>query len=192
VTINDLLDRWTGNDGADGNARDKCEPSREWSELRAKTVRMYTSCIKYYIRPKFGPRKAAEIKRSEIAAWHQWICEDGFQGSGKRPPGAAPGQVFQPHRRIPSMANRAKATLSRLYNLAIEEWELLTHNPCKKVKKYDEEERERYLVPDEKERLITAATDLKRDPYATWHTRQHCIIILTPGRGLRHAQGSAS
>ena len=58
--------------------------------------------------------------------------------------------------RKPASVNRELATLSRVFSLAIDNG-IIESNPCKKVKKLREDnQRRRYLTPEEEERLMLA------------------------------------
>jgi integrase len=49
----------------------------------------------------------------------------------------------------PTTANRTLALVSSLYNFGIQERSYAVKNPAEKIKKYSENERERFLYPDE-------------------------------------------
>jgi integrase len=79
-----------------------------------------------FINPKLGTRKACDIERKDIAEFHHNL------------------------RDIPYQANRTLGVLSKMCNLA-EVWGLRPDhsNPCRHVKKYPEQKRERFLSPEE-------------------------------------------
>jgi hypothetical protein len=159
LTVHDLLDRWKGNDGSDGNRRKRCPPSRDWQDLRDSTKKNYERFVKA-IRRKFGSRKAAELEQTEIEEWISWICAHGF------------GKDARPGWRYYSTANQALNRLWHIYTMAVKA-KLLSDNPCIDIKHYPEPERIRYLDPNpegEKERLLEAAQTMIGDPRSTWHT----------------------
>ena len=89
-----------------------------------------------HVVPALGSRKVREVTHAEIVRVHQRI--------GTRAPGAA---------------NRVLALLSKMFNLA-EKWGLRESgtNPCRRVVKYRERKIERYVAPDEYERLEAVLT----------------------------------
>ncbi|MEM1345483.1 MAG: tyrosine-type recombinase/integrase [Pseudomonadota bacterium] len=91
--------------------------------------------IRNYLSPAFGTRKAEALTRAEIARWHAGLA------------------------RTPYRANRALALLSKAMNLA-EVWGLRPDgsNPCRQIRKFREEKRERFLSPEETARLGEALT----------------------------------
>ena len=99
----------------------------EHVDVRCKesTQRMYRSVVERFIVPAYGGVAVEEVERKHINALHLDL------------------------RHIPYQANRALEIGSKLFNLA-EEWKLRTGgNPCKYVRKYREEKRERFLTEAE-------------------------------------------
>jgi integrase len=95
--------------------------------------------VKYidrYIRPIFGNRKASSIKRGEIELWHK-----NFRGT--------------------FLANRVLALICSIYNKGIE-WELLTDNPARKIRKYPEPQRELFIP---REDLALFFSELNKSPH---------------------------
>ena len=99
----------------------------EHVDVRCKesTQRMYRSVVERFIVPSYGGVAVEDVERKHINALHLDL------------------------RHIPYQANRALEIGSKLFNLA-EEWKLRTGgNPCKYVRKYREEKRERFLTEAE-------------------------------------------
>lgn len=96
--------------------------------LREATRRDYKAVIETYVLPSLKNRKAVDIEFSEVNRIVRGI--------------AAPNQ-----------GNRAKAALSKLFNLARSEWKVIEHNPAEKVKLNPVVPRERYLSNDEVSRF---------------------------------------
>ncbi|MCY4430680.1 MAG: tyrosine-type recombinase/integrase [Rhodospirillales bacterium] len=94
------------------------------------TAYEYRRLLDHHIRPKLGDRHVADVQRSDIAALHH----------------AA--------RKAPYQANRLLSVLSKMFNLA-ELWGLRADgsNPCRHVRRYKEEPRERFLSSEEFQRL---------------------------------------
>lgn len=97
---------------------------------KPSTAAEYRRSVDLFIKPAIGAYKVADVKRPDIARLHHDL------------------------RHIPYQANRTLGVLSKLFNLA-EVWGLRPDgsNPCRHVKKYREEKRERFLSPAELGRL---------------------------------------
>lgn len=64
----------------------------------------------------------------------------------------------------PATVNRERSMISKAFNLAWKQWEWVKENPCHKVPKLQENNTvERYLSPEEEDRLISAAEELYVD-----------------------------
>jgi integrase len=100
----------------------------------------YRRAVELFIKPEIGSHKVQDVTRADIARLHY------------------------KHRDTPYQANRTLGVLSKLFNLA-EVWNLRPDgsNPCRHVRKYREEKRERFLSPDELNRLSMALNDAERD-----------------------------
>lgn len=115
---------------------------REHAGVR-KTPRSYKEderMLRTKLIPKFGARKLIEITRVDVASFHQAMSDR------------------------PYYANRHLALLSKMMNLA-EEWGLKPDgtNPCRHVRKYKEEKRERFLSTHEIARLWSVLDSDERD-----------------------------
>ena len=111
----------------------------EHVDVRCKesTRRMYRSVVERFIVPAYGGVAVEEVERKHINALHLDL------------------------RHIPYQANRALEIGSKLFNLA-EEWKLRTGgNPCKYVRKYREEKRERFLTEAEFRHLGAVLTEME-------------------------------
>ena len=114
---------------------------REHVAVRCKpsTQAEYQRSLELFVNKKLGNRKVASIARPDIAELHSSLSH------------------------IPYQANRALGVLSKMFNLA-EVWGLRPDgsNPCRHVKKYKEQKRERYLNVDELKGLARALDTAKR------------------------------
>lgn len=112
----------------------------DWlSRPAAKSLRSYSEYerkIKRDINPKLGRKKAADITRRDIEDLHHEMSDRPYQ------------------------ANRILALLSVLFNHAVRD-EVRADNPVKGVRRYHEEKRERYLSPEELQRLISVLNESK-------------------------------
>lgn len=98
---------------------------------RPSSIADDAAMIRNYIVPAFGAKRVPDVKRSDISGLHRSI-----------------------ERR--HQANRVVALLSKMFNLAVTEWELRSDNPAKGIKRNHEEARDRYLDDTELARLVTA------------------------------------
>ena len=115
------------------SVKDLCDRFlEEYAEIHCKpsTVREYGRVLRRIIVPALGRRKAVDVRRRDIAALHYRLRDTPYQ------------------------ANRTLALLSKLFNQA-EVWELRPDgsNPCRHVRRYREESRERFLNAEEFQRL---------------------------------------
>jgi len=124
---------------------------------KASTEKEYRRNVDLFIKPAIGKFKIQDISRPDISKFHQSLKDTPYQ------------------------ANRALGVLSKLFNLA-EEWGLRPDgsNPCRHVKKFKEEKRERYLSNSELTRLGQALTKGEQEgiesPYVVAALR---LLILT-------------
>ena len=96
----------------------------------------YEVVIRRCIRPKLGPRKINDVRKADIVSFHHDL------------------------RDRPYMANRAVSILSKMFNLA-EDWGLRIDgtNPARRIQKFKEEEKKRYLSDDEQAALGCVLAD---------------------------------
>lgn len=80
-------------------------------------------------------------------------------------------------RKTPYMANRVRALLSKMFNIAIQ-WKWLNDNPVNGVQKYQEQKRNRWLSDEEMERLWESLEEYsnQRVAKAIW------LLVLTGSR----------
>ena len=92
--------------------------------------------IRTFVGPEFGKRKVVEVTRSDIDRFHKSLAE------------------------TPYRANRVLAMLSKAFNLAeVWEWRPDGSNPCRHIKKFREDRRERFLSAEEFARLGAALSE---------------------------------
>ena len=120
-------------DRAATSVADLCERFlEEYVEIHCKpsTVREYSRLLRRIVVPAIGRRKVADIRRRDVAALHFNMRVTRYQ------------------------ANRTLALLSKMFNMA-EIWELRADgsNPCRHIRRYREENRERFLSAEEFQRL---------------------------------------
>jgi len=121
----------------------------EYAEHHCKpsTRKGYISLIDNWIKPRLGAFRIEDVRRKDIVEFHHNM------------------------RDRPYMANRAVSILSKMFNLA-EDWGLRSDsaNPARRIKKFREEEKKRYLSDDEQIRLGNALAEAletgQETPYA--------------------------
>lgn len=122
------------------------------------TARDYHSIIRRFIRPKLGPLQIAEVTRADVVAFHQGLRDTPYQ------------------------ANRAASMLSKLFNLA-EDWGLRQAgtNPARRIKKFREEEKKRFLSDDEQNRLGEVLAEVIEDGSETIYTVSAILLLIYTG-----------
>lgn len=110
------------------------------SHCKKRTIKGYEHYLNQHILPSLGNMKISEVTRADIAYIHHTMNH------------------------IQYKANRCLAVLSVMFNLA-EIWGLRADgtNPCKHIKKYTEQKRERFLSKEEAKRLGQVLQKMKDD-----------------------------
>jgi len=124
---------------------------------KARSVAEDRRILTKYVLPALGSRVLTEIGAADISRLHAAMHE------------------------APIMANRVLAVLGTLFGLA-EEWGLRPDgtNPCRRVKRYPERRRERFLSEAELARLGTAIAELEREgPRGTVGANALRLLCLT-------------
>ena len=108
--------------------------------IKPSTGAEYRRALKKAILPFLGRRPVAEVSREEIARFRH------------------------KYRDVPYFANRCLAILSKMFNLA-ELWGLRPDgsNPCRHIKKYREESRERFLSAAELRRVGQVLSEMEAE-----------------------------
>ena len=124
------------------------------SHCKPNTRAEYGRCIKVSIDPVIGRRKVSEVVRGDIAKLHHAMRDRPYQ------------------------ANRTLAVLSKMFSMAeVWGWRADGSNPCRHVKRYKEFARERFLTPEETDRLGTVLREAEHDmPAAVTAFR---LLLLT-------------
>ena len=130
-----------GIDPRDADARREAEPSmadlgrrflEEYVPVHCKpsTREEYRRSVSLFVDPVIGELRVPEVQRKDIAALHHGLRDKPYQ------------------------ANRTLEVLSKMFSLAeVWGWRPDGTNPCRHVKRYKEHKRERFLSPEETERL---------------------------------------
>ena len=107
---------------------------------KPKTVRLYRTAIDRHIVPALGTMAVKDVRSKDVIALHQHL------------------------RNTPSMANHVVSMLSKMFKLA-ETWDLVPQgrNPCKAVRHYREQSRERFLAPEEYRGVGAALREAEAD-----------------------------
>lgn len=140
---------------------------KEHAAIRCKpqTVYDYERCIDRHIRPKLGSLRVTAVTRTDIAEFQNKL------------------------RDTPYLANRALSILSKMFNLA-ELWGLRPDgsNPTRHVSKFKETPRERFLAPDEINRLWSILDKSIADGSETIHVSSAYKLLLLTGCRLSEIQ----
>jgi integrase len=125
---------------------------------KPSTAKGYRSSIDNYIVPALGNRKINDVTRADIVAFHHDL------------------------RDTPYTANRAVMMLSRMFNIA-EDWGLRSDgtNPARRIKKFREEEKKRYLSDDEQARLGQALGEALETGQATQYGVAAISLLMLTG-----------
>jgi len=133
--------------------------------LKPSTQRTYKISVKKEIEPKLGMYKVEALTRADVTKFMHGLRE------------------------TPIQANRTFAALSKMMNLC-EQWGLRPDgsNPCRHVKKYKENKRERYLSSEEMERLGNVLSECERDGIETPYVVTFFKLLLLTGARLGEIQ----
>jgi len=109
-------------------------------QCKPKTQTLYRYAIDLHIVPAFGTILVKDVRSKHVIELHDRM------------------------RDTPVMANKTVSILSKMFSLAAT-WDLVPHgrNPCKRVRHYREEPRERFLSPDEYRSLGAALREVEAD-----------------------------
>ena len=100
------------------------------AHCKPRTRRDYQRAVSVFIDPRIGSMKVAEVARADVVEFHHRM------------------------RKTPVQANRTLAALSKMFSVAeVWEWRPDGSNPCRNVQRYREHPRERFLSPEETDRL---------------------------------------
>jgi integrase len=128
---------------------------------KASTAREDKRILNRHILPLLGSRRVAEIDRGDAARLHAGM------------------------KATPILANRALALLSHMLNYAAEKGERAEgHNPCRKVKRYQEHARERFLSEAELATLGAAIKEAEKTGIP-WHPNPDKKSKHAPKEGNR-------
>ena len=135
------------------------------THCKESTRKEYKRAVELFIKPGIGARKITDISRTEIAKLHH------------------------NYRTKPYQANRTLGVLSVMFNQC-EIWGLRPDgsNPCRHVKKYREEKRERFLTEEEVKRLWQTLETCERDGSETVSACNAFRLLILTGCRLREIQ----
>ena len=110
------------------------------SHCKPSTAEEYRRSVELFINPRIGKLRVPDVQRNHIATLHHGLRETPYQ------------------------ANRTLGVLSKIFNLA-EVWNLRPDgsNPCRHVKRFREEKRERFLSDEEYRRLGDTLDEAERE-----------------------------
>ena len=124
--------------------------------LKPASARSYRDHLRRHVLPAIGKFRAADVARADVAKLHHDLRHSRYQ------------------------ANRSLALMSKMFNLA-EAWGLRPDgsNPCRHVKKYKEEKRERYLCGNELARLGETLRECEEDRESQSTVNLIRLLLLT-------------
>ena len=132
---------------------------------KPSTAEEYRRSVKLFIDPRIGNLRVPDVQRSHIAALHHDMRETPYQ------------------------ANRTLGVLSKIFNLA-ELWELRPDgsNPCRHVKRFKEEKRERFLSDEEYQRLGSTLREIEAEGLETTSAIAAIRLLMLTGCRLSEIQ----
>ncbi|MCY4397552.1 MAG: site-specific integrase [Rhodospirillaceae bacterium] len=135
------------------------------SHCKPSTAGEYRRSVTLFIDPRIGRFRVPDIQRKDIAALHHGMRETPYQ------------------------ANRTLGVLSKMFNMA-EVWGLRPDgsNPCRHVKRFREEKRERFLSDDEYRRLGETLKEVERDGSETPAAVAAIRLLMLTGCRLSEVQ----
>ena len=135
------------------------------THCKTSTAEEYRRSVKLFIDPRIGRYRVPDIQRSDIAALHHDMRDTPYQ------------------------ANRTLGVLSKMFNLA-ELWDLRLDgtNPCRHVKRFREEKRERFLSDIEYQRLGAALKAIEADGSETASAIAAVRLLMLTGCRLSEIQ----
>ena len=135
------------------------------AHCKPSTAEEYRRSVKLFIDPRIGSRRVPDIRRSDIAVLHHDLRDTPYQ------------------------ANRTLGILSKMFNLA-ELWDMRPDgsNPCRHVKRFKEEKRERFLSDAEYQRLGAALKEIGADGSETPSAIAAVRLLMLTGCRLSEIQ----
>ena len=119
--------------------------------LKPSNARRNERIWKRHILPRLGQRKVADVDREDIATIHSDLVS------------------------TPVMANRVRTILSKAFNLAeLWGWRPEGTNPCRRVRPFKEQTRERYLSEQEMGRLGAVLDEAEK----SWEVSRHALMAI--------------
>ena len=171
-----VSDARAGKDPAAGSRKDAKAPTMrdlgrrfldEYVPAHCKpsTAAEYRRSVELFVNLRIGRRRVPDVQRSDIAALHHDM------------------------RGTPYQANRTLGVLSKMFNLA-ELWGLRPDgsNPCRHVKRFREEKRERFLSDAEYRRLGETLKEIERDGSETPSAIAAIRLLMLTGCRLSEIQ----
>jgi len=132
------------------------------AKLNPRTGVEYETVIRLKVPPSLKRKFIHEISRRDISRLHQAMSD------------------------LPSRANKTVQVLSKFFNWCEENEYRDDHaNPCRHVKKYKEEARQRFLSQEEQQRLEQTLQRAEREEIATIYTIEAIRMLMFTGARLR-------
>ena len=125
------------------------------AHCKPNSARLYRLELERHVLPALGAKPIGAVKRQDVAEFHHRL------------------------RNTPYTANRAVNLLSRMFRQA-ERWELMPpgSSPCRSVRLYREQSRDRFLTPEEYRRLGLALGEAAASDGSLWPFAVAAIRLL--------------
>jgi integrase len=127
------------------------------AHLKPGTIAQYQRYVDEFIDPKLGKLRINDVKKADITELQHEMSDHEIQ------------------------ANRCMAILSKMFSLAADDWGLRDDgiNPCRGIKRFKENERQRYLSDAEWGRLGRVLDDAKAEEFCPWALTAVALWCLT-------------
>jgi len=122
------------------------------TKRKGRTAKEYRRILDRHVLPAIGKKGMGEVSRADVSKLHAKMCDTPFE------------------------ANRALKVVSAIWNWSDAP---LDQNPCRKVERFHEEPRDRFLSMEELGRLGDALATVTIDPYACAAIK---LLLLTGAR----------
>jgi len=153
----------------------------EAKRVAPRTLEENQRRLDLHLIPALGREKLTAITKADVVRLHQRLGER--RPLTRRPPAEGAEARAYPRKMTggPVNANKCLMLLKAMFNTA-ERWGLTPEgsNPCRHVQPFKEKPRERYLTPDEFQRLAEALAGAEREKQASpWAIAAIRLLILT-------------
>jgi integrase len=156
------------------------------ARVKPRTLEENQRRLDLHLLPALGSKKLSAITRNDVARLHQRFAEKKtVERKGKlRGEDSKDGKSYERTTGGPTLANKSLALLKSMFSTA-ERWGAIPEgaNPCRHIRPYKEKPRERYLTPDELNKLAEAINGIEAGEKASpWAIEAIRLLMLTGAR----------